>query len=388
LNRSETFPEGTFDCIGVKGQPTSRHYNLIVEDDTVAPDFDELGQEMLAPTHEDVQKAIAWHRLCTPLLTNPKDDEIMVVGTRWYEHDLISHIQEKETHYKVIERSCRENAQGESDPRGEVTYPERFDAQTLHEIEQSLGPYFYSTLMLNRPISVGNMVFKPEWIRYYEQLPPRRSLHVYTTVDCATDPELSTTRPDKLDYSTVLTAGKDVLSGDIYVLEYFRARCSPGEHTAAIFDHVQRWNPIKVGYEDIAYQKSLDYWLKDLMRQHQKFFILEAVKRQGRKSKETHIMGLQPIFASGSILIRRHHKELESELLTFPRGQHDDLLDTLAMQTPMWAMTRKAQSKNHPNLQYLNTIEAAIESIRNRQRYANHQDSIIHDPFRCSSSWN
>jgi predicted phage terminase large subunit-like protein len=385
LNRSEAHPESTFECIGVRGQPTSRHYNIIIEDDTVAPDFDELGQETLAPSHDDVRKAIAWHSLALPLLTNPSTDEIIIVGTRWYEIDLMSHIEKNEPQYETIERSCREDENGLSDPRGMVTYPERFDADVLREYEATLGPYFFSTLMLNRPVSLGDMLFRAEWFQEYEELPPRQSLSVYTTVDPATDPELSTSRADDIDYSVVITCGKDMVTGNIYVLDYFRERCSPGDHAAAIFEQVLRWKPIVVGYEDVAYQRSLDYWLKELMRQKQQYFVLQPIKRTGRKSKETHIMGLHPIAASGTIHVRAYMKELLTEFLSFPRGAHDDLIDALAMQTQLWRKTKsKAEWKKIEDKDSPFSLDAAIASIRARNRTG--RDSIIYAPERSAST--
>lgn len=388
LTRSETFPESTFDCIGVRGQATSRHYNLIIEDDTVAPDFDELGDEMLAPTHDDVSKAISWHRLALPLLTNVETDEQLVVGTRWYEHDLISHIVKNEPQYVLTSRSCRENEQGESDPCGEITYPQRFGEKVLDEFESSLGPYFFSTLMLNMPVRTGDMLFKSEWLKEYTVIPPRQSLEVWTTIDPATDPELSTSRANKTDYSIVMTCGKDLMTGKIYVLEYFRDRCSPGEHLAAVFDHVIRWRPIVVGYEDVAYQRSIDYWLKELMRQKSLYFILVPIKRTGRKSKETHIMGLHPIVASGSLYLRSHMHELRTEFLSFPRGAHDDLIDALAMQTQMWKRTKSKDEVDESVL--LNdpfSVASVIAELQAKARKSRlTEDSLVFEPLDLAST--
>ena len=384
LSRSEAHPESTFECIGVRGQPTSRHYNIIIEDDTVAPDFDELGQETLAPSHDDVRKAIAWHSLALPLLTNPSTDEIVVVGTRWYEIDLMSHIAKNEPQYVTIERSCREDADGNSDPRGVVTYPERFDADVLVEYEATLGPYFFSTLMLNCPVSVGDMLFRADWLQEYESLPPRQSLHVYTTVDPATDPELSTGRSDDIDFSVVMTTAKDMSTGDIYVLDYFRERCDPGALLDALFEHVSRWHPKVVGYEDVAFQRSLDYWIKEEMKKRDMFFILKPIKRTGRKSKETHIMGLHPIAAAGAIHIRPHMTALVTEFLSFPRGAHDDLIDCLAMQTQLWKLTRTSPKDKRVVAPGAFDMDEAISSIRARHR--TNRNSIIFDPFDLNSS--
>lgn len=384
LTRTASFPESTYEAAGTNTKVISRHYDVIIEDDTVAPDLDELGGESLAPTHDDVQKAIGWHRTNSlPLLNNPSKDLVLVVGTRWYDQDLLRWIQDNEPQYKVITRACREDDEGEPSASGEITYPERFDEEVLAGLEAALGPYMFSCLYLNMPVRSEDMLFKSEWFEYYENMPPRQSLDVYTTVDVATDPALAKSKD--IDFNVVMTCGKDLVTGIIYVLDYFCARCSPGELAGAIFDHVVRFRPNVVGYEDVAYQRSLDYWLKELMCKNQLYFCLEPLKRGNRKNaKGFAIAGLQPVFHSKSIRLRNHMKELISQLLKFPLGSHDDIADALSMQLTLW---RRTKSKKNPlEVDYGNPLsfEHAVLELRNRRglRFS----GPVFDPLRCAST--
>lgn len=340
LTRSASWAESTYEAAGTSTRVVSRHYDVVIEDDTVAPDFDELGNESLAPTHEDVQKAIGWHRTnVLPLLNNPRCGICLVVGTRWYDQDLQRWIMDNEPQYRIITRSCRENAQGESDPSGEITYPERFNEKTLKELEVGLGSYMFYCLYLNMPIRKDKMAFQSEWFRYYDTSPQLSQLAIYTTVDPATDPELSKT--GKVDYSVVMTCGKDMTDGTIYVLDYFHEQCNPGKLLQAIFEHVVRWDPILVGYEGIAFQRSIEYWAKEMMRVHGKFFILRQLPlSNSADAKNMRISGLQPIFEAHAVKLRTHMKELESELIKFPLGAHDDIADALSMQMVLWKLTK------------------------------------------------
>lgn len=383
LTRTQSHPEATYEAAGTRTKVVSRHYNLIVEDDTVAPDLDELGEECLAPTKEDVEQAIGWHRLILPLMVNPQEDESLIVGTRWYDHDLIAHVKEKEPQYEVYERACRENSEGQPDPRGFVTYPERFGEAVLLELENGLGPYMFSCLYLNQPVRSEDMLFKPEWIQYYDTRPKSSSLMVYTTVDPANDPELN--RSKDTDYNVVMTTAKDLTKGHIYVLDYFRAKCNPGELASAVFDHVVKYRPVVVGYEDIAYQKSLDYWLKELMRQQQVYFVLEPIRGISRRGKETRISALQPLFSSGTILLRNWMKELVSELLKFPLDRHDDLIDALSMQLQLWRLTH-TQPEIHRELNSDPlSFDAAVDEIEAR-RIGGVGRSLVFDPSSYSSA--
>jgi len=196
-----------------------------------------------------------------------------------------------------------------------------------------MGPYLFSCLYMNLPMRSGDMLFDIEWFKYFEN--PPRNLMVYTTVDPAGDPEDSKGDPD---YNVVMTCGKHMYTGRIYVLEYFRAKCNPGDLIHAIFRHVKKYKPIKVMIEAVAYQKALQYFVRERMKKERLYFSVEGIIHN-RRSKNSRISGLQPVFASGNIFLREHHKELESELLAFPLGKNDDLADALSMQLGLWALT-------------------------------------------------
>lgn len=363
INRSKNYPESTFEAAGIRTQVTSRHYNLIIEDDTVAPDLDDLGEDNVAPRKDDIVQAIGWHRLASPLLTNPSDDQLLVVGTRWFEKDLMSWIDKNEKNYLKIERSCRENEKGEPDHNGKITYPERFNESVLAELEVAMGPYMFSCLYLNTPVRSEDMLFKGSWIQYYDT--PPRGLISYTTVDPATDPEESA-KGVNTDFSVVLTCGKDLRTGKIYVLDYFQKKCTPGEIIAAVFDHVRRFKPVIVGYESVAFQKSLGYWLRERMRAENTFFMLKKLTHAGRRSKGDRISALQPVFASHAIYLRTFMTALEAELLAFPLAPHDDVIDALAMQLEVWQVTSSKEQHRRSEEPDPMSIDGAIHELRER----------------------
>jgi predicted phage terminase large subunit-like protein len=363
LTRTKSYPESTYEAAGAATKVTSRHYDIVVEDDTVAPDLDEMGVEALAPSYTDVERAIGWHRAnVIPLLHGDGGGDSVVVGTRWYDYDLLRWIKDKQPEYKVMTRACRENDAGEPDARGHVTYPERFDVDVLKEIERSLGPYLFSTLYMNTPVRSEDMLFHPEWFQRYET--PPASLMVYTTVDSATDPSLAVGKD--LDYSVVMTCGKDMITGRIYVLDYFRGQCNPGELISRIIQHVAAYRPVVVGYENVAFERSLGYWLRERMRIDNLHFMLEQIPA----GKERRIPGLQPMYANGSIFHRDTMAELESELLEYPLGRHDDIIDALSMQLHFWKRTHQTEKPDVVARIDPLSFDYAMQEIQNRQRIA------------------
>lgn len=357
LKRTQTWPEATFEAAGIKTQIVSRHYDLIIEDDTVAPDLSDIGEENIAPTKDDIDQAIGWHRLVPPLLTSMQEGEIIVVGTRWFEHDLLSWIAANEK-YTTYERAVRENNLGQPDEVGELTFPEQFPENILDELKAALGPYMYSCLYLNKPLRTGDMIFNLEWFKYYEEL--SRDIIHYTSVDPAGDPEDTKGEPD---YNVVATCAKDLVSGRIYLVDYFRAKCSVGDLLDAFFRHVELYKPVKAAIESVAYQKSLLYFIRERQKASRTYTIIEPITH-GRKSKNARIQGLQPLLASGNLLIRNHHREFVKEALAFPLGKNDDLIDCVSMQLPIWNLTRtrREQKQNLENDPH--SLEGIEKSIR------------------------
>lgn len=373
IPRSVQNAESTFEAAGTRTAVVSRHYDLIIEDDTVAPDLDDLTEVNTLPSKDDVEQAIGWHRLASPLLVSMLESQIIIVGTRWFEKDLISWNKENEPSYEGYERAVKET-DGVADEHGELTWPSKFPQSVLDELVAAVGPYLFSCLYMNKPIRSGDMIFQPEWFQFYAD--PPRDLVCYTTVDLASDPDTAKGDPD---YNVVLTTGKDMNTGRIYVLEYFRKRCNPSEVIDVIFDHVRRFSPVKVGIESVAYQKSMIYWVRERMRADGKYFLIEALTH-GKKSKNTRIQGLQPLVNSGMLMFKRHHTVLIAELTAFPLSTYDDVSDALSMQIPMWAMTlSKAEIERPDPADDERTLDNAIRHLESVNRY---RDNYQHHAYQ------
>jgi len=321
VNRTGSFPEGTFEAAGTGTAVTSRHYDLIIEDDTVSPQIDDMTGVIQQPTQMEIEKAIGFHRLTHPLLLHPQKSKIVVIGTRWCENDLLGWIMNNTTNYKILQRSAREN--------GKIIW-DRYNESVLKELEENIGPYMFATLFMNEPMNSLNAVFKREWCHYYQTI-PHNNIVCCTSVDPASEKN-ETSDPD---YTVTITTCMDRTTGHIYIVHYTRERMNPGEQVDAIFDHYKAYKPVVVKIEAIAYQRTLVYWVKKRQEYLNTFFYIEAVKGM-KGSKVDRIKGLQPYFAAGKISMRADMEELERELLAFPHGTHDDIIDALSMQRDFW----------------------------------------------------
>lgn len=385
LNRKKPSAEATYECAGTKTKVTSRHYDLIVEDDTVAPDLDDLTSNNVIPSQDDINQAIGWHKLMYPLLVDMGKSRSVVVGTRWAQEDLISYVASSQKEYSVYERAAKELKGRIPHPAGECVYPERFNEEVLRQLETSMGPYLFACLYMNNPMRSEDMVFSPEWFRFYAST-PSRTIN-FTTVDMSIYDEERKAKGDP-DYSVVLTCGVDIYRGEKYVFEYSRERCSPNRLIELIFEHYDKYDPAIVGIESVAYQRTLLYYVREKMRRDNKFFTIEPITH-GRRSKEDRIKGLQPLFSNHNIFIHRMMEELQSELLSFPIGKHDDIIDALSMQMYFWnnvtLESPHKEARDKPN--YKETLQFYIDEVEERLAGVNNPGDLFGVPNEGKESW-
>ena len=211
---------------------------------------------------------------------------------------------------------------------GQSAWPEKW---TLREIEADRESYsrlgkidiWYRNKMCES-ISPDSQTFKREYFKYYDREPSRRDMNIYTTVDLAISQKVNA------DYSAIVTVGVNS-SGHWFVLDVEYGRYDPTTTMDAIFSAVQKWNPLTVGIENVAYQSALQHFLEREMPKRGTFFRITPLKAE--KKKELRIDTLQPRFAVGTVWFRRNASwldKIESELLAYPHGAHDDVIDALA----------------------------------------------------------
>lgn len=213
-------------------------------------------------------------------------------------------------------------------PEGKSAWPEKWPLKAIEDDRESyarLGKtdIWYRNKMCEC-ISPESQTFKREYFKYYEKQPSLRDMNVYTTVD------LAISQKANADYSAIVTVGVNS-SGHWFILDVEYGRYDPTTTMDAVFSAVRKWNPLSVGIENVAYQSALQHFLEKEMPKRGIFFRITPLKAE--KKKELRIDTLQPRFAVGTIWFRQGAswlEKLESELLAYPHGAHDDVIDALA----------------------------------------------------------
>ena len=364
INRPTTFPEGTFEAAGVNTKVTSRHYDIIIEDDLVAADASDLSGEEIAPNLEDVQKAIGWHRMATNLLIDYLHSMRIQIGTRWFQEDMINYVKTREPGYaKFFMDVYGRKFVGEAVPE-EAIYPKRFNNEVLEAQKEDLGVYMFATQKLLDPMPLARMVFKPEWTRYFNVAPETRNILLI-------DPAIGET---KRHCDSSFLVGGGAANGLMYVLENVAGQIDFGEQVKLAFALMRKYDVHKLVVETIAYQEALAQAIENerdrvdddgvKVNEDVHFSVVREIPG-GRDSKESRIRGLIPFFQSGKIIFAKHLKKLETQLREFPYGKKRDSLDILAYMPRNLGF---AKAKKTVQVYDQNSFEAIIEQIKGKNK--------------------
>lgn len=261
--------------------------------------------------------------------------------TRWHEDDLIGRIvdgEEKEPwvdYFDFIENGLGEakwvrlqlKAIADKDEKyrskGEALWPSRYGIDELVDIKSSLGPYEFSALYQAHPVDDEHREFKQDWFRHrtIEDV-QTMTIRRFATID----PNLK--KADESDFCGVCR--NYINSENQWHLRAARYRVNSKEVIDLIFLlHDEGFE--KIGIEEGAFTHVVEPFLQDEMRKRGKFPNIAPLKHN-QTMKETRIRGLIPWYAGEMIYHLDGCEDLESELMSFPKGTHDDVADATAYQ--------------------------------------------------------
>lgn len=184
-----------------------------------------------------------------------------------------------------------------------------------------MGSYMFANNYLNIVIPLENQNFKPNWLRYYQELPKTTKTFAFI------DPAIS--QEEHADYTGYVVVDVDV-ERNWYVRLARRERLTPSQIIDLIFEIHKVYKPSAIGLEDVAYQKMLLYVLDDEVKKRGIIVPIKGIKPPTEETKETRILSMVPRFEWNRCWLNRGLQDLEMELLQFPRGAHDDIIDALA----------------------------------------------------------
>lgn len=318
--RKRALKEPTVSCMGIDTTKNGMHYDLIIADD--------LHSEKNVTSREMIQQVIDHYKLAFSLLDPGKP--MIVIGTRWHELDLYGHIIDFEQEdFNILKKSAY-------NPDGSLFFPEVLSEAALDKIRRRQGTSIFSKQYLNEPVSDENATFKKEQFtekRLHLDQILGRPINWYWLIDPSyTDPRKAGVYSD---YAGFVLAGIDY-QREYYVRHVIRQKMTYSDIINKMFElytdpRFKDIKKVKFILEVIG-TKSLSYELAQEQRRRNTWLPVTEIKSR-HENKEERIRGLAPVYENGMM----HHvfecpdlDQLEMELVQFPTGRHDDLIDPLA----------------------------------------------------------
>lgn len=309
----------TVKAAGIETNLVGSHPDLIIIDDPHNRDNSQ--------TAEQIKSVIGRFRDCIDLLE--PGGQLLVIGTRWHVEDLYGWIMDEENHVRqdfdvMVEKAFEGNI--ETGEEFQALWPEKFPLEELRKRLRADGWFQFAGQYLNDPIPEEDAKFKREYFKYYDELHLRgRNLTKIMTIDPAISLE------KEADYSSIIVTGVDEFS-NIYILDIWRGKVHPSGLIEKIFEKAEYFHPNHIGIEDVAYQKALSYTLREEMQKRRRFLPITEVK-PNQRSKDLRILGLQPLYENRKVFHLKTHPlnyYFEMELVSFPRGKNDDMIDAFS----------------------------------------------------------
>ena len=287
---------------------------------------DDIEKDELVATPEGRRKLEHWlRRVVMPALA--PGGQLLVLGSLIHYDSLLANLCNPERfrgwNYKVYRAIEAEPAEKDLYHRVAL-WPARWPLRRLDEERERIGTLAFEQEYQANPIDDAIRVFQPEWLKRYDpqQLDPRK-LIMLMAVDPATGVSGG-------DYFAIWVGGVDHSSGIIYTCELTLERIGIVEQVKRIVDAFERWRPIKIGIETVAYQVALKQILEEHSRQNRLYMPIVTI--QTTANKRARIEGSSPFYENGTFrLPPALAPEIESQFLHFPKAKHDDAPDVCAM---------------------------------------------------------
>jgi predicted phage terminase large subunit-like protein len=299
----------------VDGQPTGKHFSLMVYDDVVTRE---------SVTSPDMIRKVteAWE---LSLNLGAHGGRFRYIGTRYHMNDTYKTIMERGS---AIDRIYPATENGK--PDGEPVF---LDRETLARKRRDMGPYTFSSQMLQDPTADDAQGFDIAWLKH-TRIEGTAGMNLYIVVDPAGEKKKDS------DYTVMLVIGL-AQDDNYYLVDMVRDRMNLTERGEKLMELHRTYKPKAVGYEKYGLQADIEF-IEYL--QKSRTYNFTVTKLGGAMPKNDRIRKLVPLFEQGRIFLPMTHHYVDyqgrssdlvrdfvdQEYVSFPVSNHDDMLDCLA----------------------------------------------------------
>jgi predicted phage terminase large subunit-like protein len=310
--RWTTHAGGSYFATGVGGAIMGRGAHVLLIDDPFGSMADARSELARKEVHEWFT-GTAYNRL-------EKDGAIVLINHRMHQDDLSGRLLAQQAaggdKWEVVELKAMS-------PSGEPLWPEKFDAEALERIKRNITAQDWAALYQQEPTAETRSYFKDEWLRPYLDNPPT-FMSVYGGSDYAVTSKGG-------DYTVHAVIGIDH-QNRMFLLDLWRKQTEPKVWVDAYCDLVRKWKPSFWAEEKTQITAGIGPFIEQRSIERQAWTHREQFPTRGDKAvRAQSIRGRMSLIGLYVPAGAEWLPDLRAELLAFPTGKHDDIVDALGL---------------------------------------------------------
>lgn len=258
---------------------------------------------------------------------------VLVIQTRWNYDDLSGRLLEmmdsgEGDQFEVIEYPAIAEEDELYRNKGEALHPERYDLDALLRIQKAVGPRVWTALYQQKPTPDEGDYFQKGDFQFYRERPNLKQLVCYAAGDMAIG------QKETNDYTVLIFGGVDE-DDNLYILDMYRGRWDSFDITEQIIDGHSAYKPAMFGLEKGQITMAMGPYLEKRIAERRAYDIAIEDLPTGRRDKQARARAIQGRMRQKKVFfphpdIAPWMNTLIQELLQFPNGKHDDIVDALA----------------------------------------------------------
>jgi predicted phage terminase large subunit-like protein len=208
--------------------------------------------------------------------------------------------------------------------QGEALWPEKFDSEALARIKANTTAQDWAALYQQEPTAETGSYFKENWLIPILELPPRGILNVYGASDYAVTSNGG-------DYTVHVVIGIDP-KRQMFLLDLWRQQTSSNVWIETWCDLVTKWKPAFWAEEKSQITSGVGPFITARASERQAYTSREQFPtRHDKAVRAQSIRGRMEL--DGLYVPARAPwlADLKAELLAFPTGKHDDIVDAMGL---------------------------------------------------------
>jgi len=314
IDRELSSGDPTLSAAGIMSSITGKRASKIILDDIIT-------LENVSTKHRRDKVKKRFNKEILPMLE--PSGKLIVLGTPKHQDDLYSDLESREiftcfnfpAEYPNKPQDYHDNLY--DNPDNVLWYP-YWDKQALHNEKYKIGSRSYAEEYLLDLSQVEGGLIHKEWLEFYGG-------PVGGELDYAIGVDPSIGESEMSDYTAIVVSARQEETGNIYILDMDAGRWESQERMAHIRQMYNAYDQSTVYVEESSMSKDFISMLK-----RETMLPVKGASHQG-KDKVARMNTIIPKIENGDI---QFHNRLRSsmlidQLIEFPEGSYDDLVDAL-----------------------------------------------------------